>query len=72
MAVGIVGGATRVHPIARLSCQILKLDKALDLARIATAVGLAQNLAAIAALACEGIQKGHMALHNRSRGLEKP
>jgi hydroxymethylglutaryl-CoA reductase len=65
LAVGIVGGATRVHPLARLALNILGVTTARDLAEIIAAVGLAQNLAAIRALATEGIQRGHMALHAR-------
>jgi hydroxymethylglutaryl-CoA reductase len=66
MALGTVGGAARVHPSARLARQILGTERARDLARIVAAVGLAQNLAALSALATEGIQEGHMALHARS------
>jgi hydroxymethylglutaryl-CoA reductase len=65
LAVGTVGGATRVHPTARVALQIMGVSKARDLAEIIASVGLAQNLAAIRALATEGIQKGHMALHAR-------
>ena len=65
MAVGIVGGATRVHPLAKAALQILGVDRASQLAEILASVGLAQNLAAIRALASEGIQRGHMALHAR-------
>ncbi len=65
MAVGIVGGATRVHPLAQLSLRLMDVASAAGLAEIIAAVGLAQNLAAIRALATEGIQKGHMALHAR-------
>jgi hydroxymethylglutaryl-CoA reductase len=65
MAVGIVGGATRVHPAAQIALKILDVKSARELAEIAVAVGLAQNLAALRALATEGIQKGHMALHAR-------
>ena len=65
LAVGTVGGATRVHPAARAALQIMGVTKARDLAEIIVSVGLAQNLAAIRALATEGIQKGHMALHAR-------
>ena len=65
MAVGIVGGATRVHPTAQLAMQLLNVASAQELAEIAVAVGLAQNLAAIRALATVGIQSGHMALHAR-------
>lgn len=65
LAVGMVGGATRVHPLARFALQLMGVTSARDLAEIIAAVGLAQNLAAIRALATEGIQKGHMALHAR-------
>lgn len=66
MAVGIVGGATKVHPLARLALKIMGVQSARDLAEIITAVGLAQNLAALRALATEGIQRGHMELHARN------
>ncbi len=65
LAVGIVGGATRVHPLARLALAIMGVGTARELAEIIASVGLAQNLAAIRALATEGIQRGHMALHAR-------
>jgi hydroxymethylglutaryl-CoA reductase len=66
MAVGVVGGATRTHPIARLALKIMEVTKANDLAEIMTAVGLAQNLGALRALVQEGIQHGHMRLHARN------
>ena len=65
MAVGIVGGATRVHPVARACLKLLGVTTAGELAEIITSVGLAQNLAALRALATEGIQRGHMGLHAR-------
>ncbi len=65
MAVGIVGGATRVHPVAKVALKILGVSTASELAEIIVSVGLAQNLAAIRALATEGIQRGHMSLHAR-------
>ncbi len=65
LAVGVVGGATRVHPTARVALQILGVATARHLAEVIVSVGLAQNLAALRALATEGIQKGHMALHAR-------
>ena len=68
MAVGLVGGAAKVSPGARANLKILGVDKAADLAKVMAAAGLAQNLAALRALATDGIQKGHMALHARSRG----
>jgi hydroxymethylglutaryl-CoA reductase len=63
MAVGLVGGATKVHPTARLGLKILGVNTAEELARIIAAVGLAQNFSALKALATTGIQRGHMALH---------
>lgn len=66
MAVGIVGGASRAHPAARACLEILGVESGRELAEIAVAVGLAQNLAALAALAAEGIQAGHMRLHGRA------
>lgn len=65
IAVGIVGGATKVHPTAHFSLKLLKVSTARQLAEIAVCVGLAQNLAALRALCDEGIQPGHMALHAR-------
>jgi hydroxymethylglutaryl-CoA reductase len=65
LAVGTVGGATRAHPAARIALKILGVQTARELAEVMVAVGLAQNLAALRALATEGIQKGHMALHAR-------
>jgi hydroxymethylglutaryl-CoA reductase len=65
LAVGLVGGATRVHPAAQAAVKLLGVETARELAAVIAAVGLAQNLAAIRALATEGIQKGHMALHAR-------
>ncbi len=63
LAVGLVGGATRIHPTARTLLAIMRVDSAERLARIIAAVGLAQNFGAMKALATDGIQKGHMALH---------
>ncbi len=65
LAVGTVGGATRVHPGARVALKILGVQTARELAEVMAAVGLAQNLGALRALATEGIQRGHMALHAR-------
>ena len=65
MAVGIVGGATKVHPGARAALDLMQVTTASELAEIIASVGLAQNLAAIRALATEGIQRGHMNLHAR-------
>jgi hydroxymethylglutaryl-CoA reductase len=63
LAVGLVGGAVKVHPTARALLAILQVQTAAQLARIIAAVGLAQNFGAMKALATEGIQKGHMSLH---------
>jgi hydroxymethylglutaryl-CoA reductase len=65
LAVGTVGGATRVHPTAQVALKILGIESARELAEIMVAVGLAQNFAAIRALATEGIQHGHMRMHAR-------
>lgn len=65
ITVGIVGGATRVHPTAQVALKILGVQTAQELAETMAAVGLAQNLAAVRALATEGIQEGHMQLHAR-------
>lgn len=66
MAVGLVGGATKTHPAARAAVRLLGVTSAQELARIIAAVGLAQNVGALRALAAEGIQKGHMSLHARN------
>lgn len=66
MPVGLVGGATKTHPLSRLALKIMAVKTAQDLGETAVAVGLAQNLAALRALATEGIQRGHMALHARN------
>ncbi|MFN2147700.1 MAG: hydroxymethylglutaryl-CoA reductase, degradative [Anaerolineales bacterium] len=65
LALGTVGGATRVHPLARANLALLGVGHARELAEITASVGLAQNLAALRALATEGIQRGHMELHAR-------
>jgi hydroxymethylglutaryl-CoA reductase len=65
LAVGIVGGASRVHPTAKVALRIMGVTTAQELAEVMAAVGLAQNLAALRALATEGIQRGHMELHAR-------
>jgi hydroxymethylglutaryl-CoA reductase len=65
LPVGTVGGATRVHPTAQVALKILRVETARELAEVIAAVGLAQNLAALRALATEGIQRGHMELHAR-------
>lgn len=66
MAVGLIGGATKVHPVAKLAVRILGVQTAMELAEVMGAVGLAQNFAALRALAAEGIQRGHMKLHARN------
>jgi hydroxymethylglutaryl-CoA reductase len=63
LAVGLVGGAVKIHPTARALLGIMQVQSAAELARIIAAVGLAQNFGAMKALATEGIQKGHMSLH---------
>ncbi|HEX7542268.1 MAG TPA: hydroxymethylglutaryl-CoA reductase, degradative [Anaerolineales bacterium] len=65
MAVGIVGGATKVHPAAKAALKLMGVKTAAELAGIIASVGLAQNLAALRALSTEGIQRGHMSLHAR-------
>jgi len=69
LQVGVVGGATKVHPIARIALKILGVKTAKELAEIMAAVGLAQNLAALRALVTEGIQKGHMKLHAKNLAI---
>jgi hydroxymethylglutaryl-CoA reductase len=69
MAVGIVGGATRSHPVANTILKLMNPSSASELAQIIVSVGLAQNLAALRALATEGIQRGHMSLHARQVAL---
>ena len=69
MAVGIVGGATRVHPIAKIALKILGVKTASEFGEVLAAVGLAQNLGALRALASEGIQRGHMSLHARNMAI---
>lgn len=69
MAVGLVGGAARTHPAAKASIKIIGVKTAIELAEVIGAVGLAQNFAALRALAAEGIQKGHMKLHARNMAI---
>lgn len=66
MPVGLVGGATKVHPVAQANLKILGVDTAEQLGRIIVAVGLAQNFAGLRVLASEGVQRGHMSLHARN------
>lgn len=65
-ALGIVGGVTAVHPVAKVCLKVLGVNTARELGEVMAAVGLAQNLAALRALAAEGIQRGHMSLHARN------
>jgi hydroxymethylglutaryl-CoA reductase len=69
MAVGLVGGAAKTHPAARAAVKMLGVKSAIELAEVMGAVGLAQNFAALRALAAEGIQSGHMKLHARSMAI---
>jgi hydroxymethylglutaryl-CoA reductase len=66
MAVGLIGGAVRTHPIAKVAVKILGVKSASEFGEVLAAVGLAQNLGALRALASEGIQRGHMSLHARN------
>jgi len=70
VAVGLVGGATRVHPVARATVKMLGVKSADELSRIIAAVGLCQNFAALRALASEGIQRGHMSLHAKNVAVQ--
>jgi hydroxymethylglutaryl-CoA reductase len=70
MAVGLVGGATKVHPTARANVKILGIETADELGMVMASVGLAQNAGALRALATEGIQKGHMRLHARNMAVQ--
>jgi len=69
MAIGTVGGSTRVHPTVKVLRKILGIQNAQELAMVMAAVGLAQNMGALKALATEGIQRGHMSLHARQAAL---
>ena len=69
LAVGLVGGATKVHPTARVCVAILGVTTAVEMARVFCAVGLAQTFAALRALSTVGIQKGHMALHAQNLAM---
>src|SRR5512135_2421505 len=66
MAVGLIGGAVKTHPIAKIAVKILGVKTANEFGEVCAAVGLAQNLGALRALANEGIQRGHMSLHARN------
>ncbi len=69
MAVGLIGGATKLHPMTRACLQIMDIQNAAQLSRVIAAVGLAQNFSALKALATDGIQKGHMSLHSQNIAL---
>lgn len=66
MAVGLVGGATKIHPAAKAAVKLLGVKTASELGQIIACAGLANNMAAMKALATEGIQRGHMSLHARN------
>ncbi len=68
-AVGVVGGATQAHPVARIALEILGMPSGTFLGQVIAAAGLASNLAALRAMATEGIQRGHMSLHARAVAL---
>ncbi|VVB86550.1 3-hydroxy-3-methylglutaryl-coenzyme A reductase [uncultured archaeon] len=70
MAVGLVGGATKTNPIARAAVKILGVKTATEMGEVFVALGLAQNFAAMRALATEGIQRGHMGLHSRNIAIQ--
>ena len=70
MAVRLVGGAIKTHTAAKAAIALLGVKSAMELGQVIAAVGLAQNLAALRALATEGIQRGHMALHARNIALQ--
>jgi hydroxymethylglutaryl-CoA reductase len=69
MAVGVVGGVTKLHPTAQANLKLMGTPDAATLAQIIVATGLAQNLSALRALASEGIQRGHMSLHQKNLDL---
>ena len=70
MAVGLVGGATKTNPIARAALKILGVKTATEMGEVFASLGLAQNFAAMRALATEGIQRGHMGLHSRNVAIQ--
>jgi len=70
MAVGLVGGATKTNPVARAAVKILGVKTATEMGEVFAALGLAQNFAAMRALATEGIQRGHMTLHSRNVAIQ--
>ncbi len=70
MAVGLIGGAVKTHPTSKVAMKILGVKSANEFGEVLAAVGLAQNLAALRALANEGIQRGHMSLHARNIAVQ--
>lgn len=70
MAVGLIGGATKTHPVAKVNVKVLGIKSAKELGEVIACVGLAQNFAALRALATEGIQRGHMGLHARNLAIQ--
>jgi hydroxymethylglutaryl-CoA reductase len=70
MAVGLIGGAVKTHPTAKVAMKILNVKSGNEFAEVLAAVGLAQNLAALRALVSEGIQRGHMSLHARNIAVQ--
>src|SRR5699024_6783992 len=70
LAIGLVGGATKSHAVARMGTKILKVESASELSGIIASLGLAQNFAGLRALASEGIQKGHMKLHIKNMAVQ--
>ncbi len=70
LAVGTVGGVTRLHPVAKACMKVMGVENAKDLAKVIISTGLAQNISALKALATEGIQRGHMSLHARNVAMQ--
>ena len=70
MAMGLIGGATAIHPLAKLAIKILGVETAAELAEITAAAGLCQNLAAVRVLSAEGVQRGHMNLHAKNMAIQ--
>ncbi len=71
MSVGIVGGVTKLHPVSQVALKLMGFPSARELAEIIVSVGLAQNLSALRALSSEGIQRGHMSLHQKNLNLQR-
>jgi hydroxymethylglutaryl-CoA reductase len=70
LALGLVGGAIKIHPLAKINAKILGVKKVEELASIIASVGLAQNFAALRAIATTGIQSGHMKLHAKNLAVQ--